>query len=97
MKHVPIETAYPPGWFQPGEDKVTLDRAPMHECWAEVEKLVADGLARNIGVSNFNVQLLMDLLTYAKIKPAALQSKLERDKESLKLLILTLTNLSSLS
>ncbi|KAI9287509.1 xylose reductase [Umbelopsis sp. AD052] len=76
LKHVAIETAYPPGWFQPGEEKVTLDRAPMHECWAEMEKLVEDKVARNIGVSNFNVQLLMDLLTYAKIKPAALQVEL---------------------
>ncbi|KAH8555651.1 xylose reductase [Umbelopsis sp. PMI_123] len=76
LKHVAIETAYPPEWFQPGENNVTLDRAPMHECWAEMEKLVEAGLARNIGVSNFNAQLLMDLLTYAKIKPAALQIEL---------------------
>lgn len=75
LKHVAIETAYPAGWFQPGEEKVTLDRAPLHECWPEIEKLVEDGVARNIGISNFNVQLIMDLLTYAKIKPAVLQSK----------------------
>lgn len=45
----------------------------MYECWAELEKLVEAKLARNIGVSNFNVQALLDLLTYAKIKPAVLQ------------------------
>lgn len=45
----------------------------MHECWREMEKLVENGLARNIGISNFNVQLILDLLTYAKIKPAVLQ------------------------
>jgi len=76
LKYVPHDTAYPPEWFQPGENKVTLDRAPLHECWPELEKLVEDGVARNIGVSNFNVQLLMDLLTYAKIKPAVLQIEL---------------------
>lgn len=76
LKYVPIEEKYPPGWYQPGEDKITLDRAPMHECWAEMEKLVEDGLVRNIGVSNFNVQLLMDMLTYAKIKPCLLQVEL---------------------
>lgn len=47
----------------------------MHECWAEMEKLVQDGLVRNIGVCNFNCQALIDLLTYAKIKPAVLQSR----------------------
>ena len=48
----------------------------MHECWAEMEKLVEAGLTRNIGVSNFNAQLLMDMLTYAKIKPSLLQIEL---------------------
>ncbi|KAF7728254.1 NAD(P)H-dependent D-xylose reductase (XR) [Apophysomyces ossiformis] len=76
LKYVPIEEKYPPGWYQPGEEVITLDRAPMHECWAEMEKLVQAGLARNIGVSNFNVQLLMDMLTYAKIKPSLLQVEL---------------------
>ena len=31
------------------------------------------GLAKSIGISNFNGQLIMDLLRYAKIPPAALQ------------------------
>ncbi|CDH51044.1 xylose reductase [Lichtheimia corymbifera JMRC:FSU:9682] len=76
LKYVPIEEKYPPGWYQPGEETITLDRAPMHECWAEMEKLVEAGLVRNIGVSNFNVQLLMDMLTYANIKPSLLQVEL---------------------
>ncbi|KAG2171680.1 hypothetical protein INT43_008060 [Umbelopsis isabellina] len=76
LKNVPIETAYPPGWYQPGEDKVQLERSPLHELWPEFEKLVDAGLARNIGISNMNVQLIMDLLTYAKIKPSVLQIEL---------------------
>ncbi|CAM0137140.1 hypothetical protein VKS41_008304 [Umbelopsis sp. WA50703] len=76
LKHVAIETAYPPGWYQPGADKVELERSPLHELWPEFEKLVDAGLARNIGISNMNVQLIMDLLTYAKIKPAVLQVEL---------------------
>ncbi|KAL7317973.1 hypothetical protein PS15m_004257 [Mucor circinelloides] len=79
LKYVPIEEKYPPGWYQPGDDKdckITLDRAPMHECWAEMERLVDSGRTRNIGVSNFNCQLLMDMLTYARIPPSLLQIEL---------------------
>ncbi|KAI8069190.1 xylose reductase [Gongronella butleri] len=76
LKYVPIEEKYPPGWYQPGEEVITLDRCPMHECWREMEKLKEDGLVKDIGVSNFNVQLLMDMLTYANIKPSLLQVEL---------------------
>ncbi|KAG1758231.1 NADP-dependent oxidoreductase domain-containing protein [Suillus occidentalis] len=42
--------------------------------WAEMEKVVEDGLAnRSIGVSNFGVKDLEILLASAKIKPAANQ------------------------
>jgi D-xylose reductase len=38
-----------------------------------MEDLVRAGLVRNIGVCNFGVSLLRDLLSYAEIAPAALQ------------------------
>ncbi|KAI9323542.1 xylose reductase [Dichotomocladium elegans] len=76
LKHVPIETAYPPSWYQPNGTELEFEASPMHECWREMEKIVESGKARNIGVSNFNVQMLLDLLTYAKIKPASLQIEL---------------------
>lgn len=45
----------------------------MHILWAKMEALVEKGLTKSIGVSNFNLQLLSDLLTYAKIKPTVNQ------------------------
>lgn len=38
-----------------------------------MEKLVDQGLAKNIGISNFQGALVMDLLRYARIRPAVLQ------------------------
>ena len=45
-------------------------------CHEAMEALVDAGLAKNIGVSNFNCQLLMDLLKVARIKPAVNQVSL---------------------
>lgn len=42
---------------------------PMHKVWPQMEKLVAKGLTRSIGISNFTVQMIWDLLCYCKIKP----------------------------
>jgi len=41
--------------------------------WSQMEKVQADGLAKSIGVSNFNVPQLETLLASAKIKPVANQ------------------------
>jgi len=49
---------------------------PLHVLWAELEGLVEKGLTKSIGVSNFNTQLLWDLLSYAKIPPVVNQVEL---------------------
>ena len=46
---------------------------PMYALWKKMEELVKKGLAKSIGVSNFNIQLLADMLTYVEIKPAVNQ------------------------
>lgn len=48
-------------------------QVPLHVTWAAMEKVQRAGLTKDIGVSNFNVQLLHDLLTYATIKPVCNQ------------------------
>lgn len=45
----------------------------LEDTWRGLEDCVEHGLVRNIGVSNYSVMLLMDLLQYAKIKPAVNQ------------------------
>jgi len=49
---------------------------PIRDTWAEMEKLVDAGLVRSIGISNFNVQSISDLLSYARIKPVVNQVEL---------------------
>lgn len=51
-------------------------KVPMHVVYAKLEKLVEMGLCKSIGVSNFNVQLLADCLSYAKIPPVVNQVEL---------------------
>lgn len=72
LKYVDPSVRYPPGWLN-AEDKLELGNASIQETWTAMESLVDKKLARSIGVSNFSSQLLMDLLRYARIRPATLQ------------------------
>lgn len=70
--------------FQPGGDAEPLDQdgrvitqnVPMQATWQAMENLVQKGLVKSIGVSNFTVTMLLDLLTYATVKPAVNQVEL---------------------
>ena len=72
LKYVDPSVRYPPGFFYEG-DKVVTSNATIQETWTAMEKLVEKGLTKSIGISNFNGQLIMDLLRYAKIVPQTLQ------------------------
>ena len=72
LKYVDPADRYPPGFTYDGE-KVIPGTATIQETWTAMEKLQQNGLAKSIGISNFQGQLIMDLLRYAKIKPATLQ------------------------
>jgi len=41
-----------------------------------MEELVREGLVRNIGVSNVATGKILDILKYAKIKPAIVQNEI---------------------
>ncbi|CAI2377301.1 unnamed protein product [Moneuplotes crassus] len=57
-------------------DKPSFKKIPMYKIWQGMEQCVEQGLAKHIGVSNFNCQLLLDMLSYCEIKPACNQIEL---------------------
>ncbi|KAL4465859.1 hypothetical protein ABPG74_004096 [Tetrahymena malaccensis] len=62
--------------FTPPSDQLEWNHKPVHQVWAELEEIQKKGQTKSLGVSNFNVQGLVDLLSYAKIKPVTLQVEL---------------------
>ena len=74
LLHWPIpltpDHSQPPS-FDPSSH--SLDRFPLHEVWRQMESLVDLGLVRHIGVSNWPISLLHDLLSYCRIPPAVNQ------------------------
>eukprot|EP00828_Plagiopyla_frontata_P007141 TRINITY_DN1329_c0_g1_i2.p1 TRINITY_DN1329_c0_g1~~TRINITY_DN1329_c0_g1_i2.p1 ORF type:complete len:275 (-),score=47.43 TRINITY_DN1329_c0_g1_i2:79-903(-) len=57
-------------------NELVLQHMPIHQAWSEMEQCVDQKLAKSIGVSNFNSQSLLDLLSYCKIKPVVNQIEL---------------------
>lgn len=51
-------------------------KKPLHVLWKDLEGLVESGLTKSIGLSNFNVQLICDLLCYARHRPVCNQVEL---------------------
>lgn len=70
--------------FPVGEELEPLDEngiiqsanIPIQETWKEMENLVKKKLVKSIGVANFTTSSLVDLLSYAKIKPVTNQIEL---------------------
>ncbi|CAJ1965271.1 unnamed protein product [Cylindrotheca closterium] len=58
----------------------------IHETWKAMEDLVEEGRVRSIGVSNFPVSLLHELMTQCKIPPAVNQVELHPYLQQPKLL-----------
>lgn len=76
LEFVPFDVRYPPEWVhEPGEAMPVMKSSgvPLHETWAGMEAMQALGLAKHIGVCNYNSGLLQDLMSYAKHKPEVLQ------------------------
>ena len=46
-----------------------FDTISIYDFWPKMENLIDKGLARSLGVSNYNVQCLCNLLTFCRIRP----------------------------
>jgi D-xylose reductase len=76
LEFVPFETRYPPAWVHDPDELIPMMKpasVPLQDTWRAMETLVDAGLTRYIGVCNYGVSLLRDLLNYARIEPAVLQ------------------------
>ncbi|TLS23454.1 uncharacterized protein PpBr36_05674 [Pyricularia pennisetigena] len=74
LEYVDPSVRYPPGWhYDDAGKEIRPSKASIQETWTAMEKLVDAGLSKSIGVSNFQAQLLYDMLRYARIPPATLQ------------------------
>ena len=63
---------WPYGKDYRNQDKINdpfMPNISIYEFWPKMEGLVEKGLAKSIGVSNYNFQCLSNLLSFCKIKP----------------------------
>ncbi|TNJ28653.1 Aldose reductase [Giardia muris] len=70
--HWPLPFAFRSGTdlFPRDENKnILLDNVSLQDTWRAMEKLVDEGLVKHIGVSNYTVPLIVDILSYCRIKP----------------------------
>ncbi|EKM61313.1 uncharacterized protein PHACADRAFT_82194, partial [Phanerochaete carnosa HHB-10118-sp] len=75
LQDVAIKDKYPPEWW--GLDgNVHPTNIPIRETWEGMEEICELGHAKNIGVSNFQGSILIDVLRYARIPPVVNQVEL---------------------
>ncbi|KAG2203994.1 hypothetical protein INT46_007019 [Mucor plumbeus] len=55
---------------------VQIEQVDPLETWKAMEELVEEGFVKAIGLSNFNIQKIQNILDHCKIKPAQLQVEL---------------------
>lgn len=89
LEYIPMDEKYPPGWLfdenaeNPG---MQLAKVPILETWQAMVDLKKEGLVKNIGVCNFGVSLLQDLMNSSEESPSVLQVERHPYLEQQKLL-----------
>jgi alcohol dehydrogenase (NADP+) len=83
LRYLDLYLIHWPVAFKPGvgfpekpDSYFSLEEVPIIETWKELEAAKNDGLVRHIGVSNFSVKKLKDLVSKATIKPEMNQVEL---------------------
>ena len=67
VDHYPVSKDY-------REDKKdTFEYISIYDFWPNMEKLVEKGLAKSIGLSNYDIQTISNLLSFCTIKPVILE------------------------
>ena len=74
--HWPMALKPGTGPLRSSADLLSAAEAPIQATWAGMEEAVHAGLARHIGVSNFSVKKLRDLIAHCKIRPEVDQVEL---------------------
>ncbi|GAL35218.1 aldo-keto reductase family 1 member B10 [Vibrio maritimus] len=76
LMHWPIAIKSDVGFPEKGSDFISLDDLPLNVTWQAMETLVKQGLTKDIGVSNFSVKKLRDVIAACSIPPAVNQVEL---------------------
>jgi alcohol dehydrogenase (NADP+) len=76
LMHWPVAIEHGLDMPSSADELISLDEIPLSATWAAMEELVSEGLARHIGVSNFNVPKLQSLVDAATHKPEMNQIEL---------------------
>ena len=58
-----------PEYYKYNEKGEKVNKLPLHELWPIMESFVEKGYTKYLGVSNYTVQTLLNLLSFCKIKP----------------------------
>jgi len=74
--HWPVAFRHGVNFPQKPDDYLSLEEAPIIDTWKQMEEAKTKGLAKHIGVSNFSVKKLKDLISKAAIKPEMNQVEL---------------------
>ena len=59
------------------DDFLPLSEAPIDKTWKAMESCVEAGLAKHIGVSNFTINKIKEVLGYASVRPEVNQIELQ--------------------
>jgi diketogulonate reductase-like aldo/keto reductase len=71
LKYIDLYYLHWPVVSPDGEGKWT--HRQIYDIWKDMEECVRKGYTRHLGISNFNGQNVLDILSYCKIKPIANQ------------------------
>ena len=84
MEFVPFDKKYPPEWTNL-DGKMVVVNNDMCATWKAMEDLVSDDKVKTIGVCNFCIQLLRQILSTCRIRPSTLQVEIHPQNSQQKL------------